>query len=1288
MFDGARLRRRALDEFAAAVRTGRLIAFVGSYMTQPMGYDSWSDFLDNYAKHAEDLGKSGDPARTRHALKAIEAIRAKLDVSNDAALTGLSVIEYALAYASDREGNLLEKLQERGAAEFHLPPFPPDQRTNVQRLLEDLTIDRIITLNYDCEFEWELMTSFGDKKAAGGQGRYRWRQFDKLLKDRVIARDECGSLSRILPNGKSVVSDLFSRGRTDRLIDFAVGSPDYEAHILHLHGRATDPKSMVVSQRDYNNQYRRSGVAKLPFEHALRILFAGNPILFVGVGMNEGDVTATLEQFVSDNPNRRTSPVFILWNGPEDDANRDAQRFRWLHRFGALVLFDDELTADAETVRASSPTERLANSITNAAREAANRSIPFEWKFDDFRNVAVKLASPGGHNGDHFDIWPTPPEFDTIAEDDEARTYVSGSGTIRLFIGEPGSGKGGLSKRLRQAWHDQDKEGNRRSCIINASFTFETDSVFSLLTGLADGLPAFCEKRSRPASLKSYLANGDTQQLLLVINGLERFLSPRGSPLSSELDSLLRGLIDFSLTGRPDASDAEHEAGTSEATAVTMHRMPLPITIYVLGTERVRRYFNALTDRIVPLIIDSNGGRGVELPLPKDGARSVYFNQISKAFADRGCDDPKLPTGQLARVREKVAGDRAGLRRSFLSTFLQSSALHAAGVKSPDLCLDILTLMATIGQPIETVVLIHCPRIRNRIELMRNADKKLDRRVLIADAVADLVALKLLIPTTAFPGVPQSWSRYGLHRAVLTEIRDRLSVPLTDAQLSAGFNVSMFVALPADGYSPEREIHEELGTLVDWLTGAYRDQPLAGYDKVETSEKAPEWDAATRSKIRRIMTHRSLGDSEPDLARAWPHVSACLRAALALLRSYYSTSTLLMVDPSNGVPRPDEDGPLTQHSDRLDRILRAATENALARRQAADALAAIGAEAWLGPAPYYSDDLIWLHNERGVIKLAQGDLYEARLAFNQALELNENFVEFGERGQNWRRIMLNQVHVDIERAWLDRAEKKMNQIDDAIQQMMNKPISDIREAVIDSYGQGPARELHAADPYLEQDIVVSVALMYGYRGLILHIQGQLQAAYAFLELATTILDNIGEIRAYAVFQRHLTSLLAALGEDDKATLAMKMTVSSGEATKQSDIAHHARITDAARRFKAADVERRGAIVRQLRSALSYAEAGDMHRVRIEAGLNLARLRFESGDYDVALEHAADAMATASRYGLNLRKITLRILVGQILISRGDPVSGRALVEKAIKNAGRVGYQQAVEAAERVLVAAG
>lgn len=70
----------------------------------------------------------------------------------------------------------------------------------------------------------------------------------------------------------------------------------------------------------------------------------------------------------------------------------------------------------------------------------------------------------------------------------------------------------------------------------------------------------------------------------------------------------------------------------------------------------------------------------------------------------------------------------------------------------------------------------------------------------------------------------------------------------------------------------------------------------------------------------------------------------------------------------------------------------------------------------------------------------------------------------------------------------------------------------------------------------------------------------------------------------------------------------------------------------------------------------------------------------------ASRQAADRSDRVAKLSvLSLRKITVRILLRQILIRRGDPKSGKALVDKAIQTGDRINYQRAVERAQQVLV---
>mgnify|MGYP000892160806 CR=1 FL=1 len=107
--------------------------------------------------------------------------------------------------------------------------------------------------------------------------------------------------------------------------------------------------------------------------------------------------------------------------------------------------------------------------------------------------------------------------------------------------------------------------------------------------------------------------------------------------------------------------------------------------------------------------------------------------------------------------------------------------------------------------------------------------------------------------------------------------------------------------------------------------------------------------------------------------------------------------------------------------------------------------------------------------------------------------------------------------------------------------------------------------------------------------------------------------------------------------------------------------------------------------RLLEDAMTYALQTDVHRVRCEAAIGIANTRHATGDYEGALRYAMDAMMVACRYGMELRKISLRALVAKIMAERGDPITARHLAKTCIKMATRQRYENAIDGAEKVLL---
>lgn len=1434
LFDDAKLRDRALLELTRGLRDGRMIALTGSMATEALGYFDWAGARREFADVATALITEVETALgqwatgDQQAKKLVNVIRAhcvllttepkderKIDgrvhfnVIREAfdalgeimamrgcglaqkSVTNLSeaiellkaqnlatqTLEEIESVLSDKHANqtLRSVLDERFAKRFEARAMEGSAKASpIRPLIEALGITRLVTLNYDFELERALMLRADERQSIKRDSKRKFRSFvGPSEAPREITLDPIKRLRRTRGDGLSVESDVLNRERVDRLIEFAVGSANVDYHLLHLHGRADDPSSMVVDIRDYDRLYRRDDLFKNPFEYGLRVLFAGNPVLFVGVGMTEAEINATLQDFVSDSPYRRTAPAFLLWNttafSEDPEVRSEEKRLRrldFLQRLGVYVIFDDDFDwktrpnpddyrrvisclkrfekkdnepqENVEYFKRTGRTlvlESLCAMVANLHKsvgkiETYGTRVGNGWRNTQERNKAL--------SGRPVRLWGTPrlvKEARDVAFGTDGNVHGSKKEPIRIRftriesparstrpckqlmtgMAAPGFGRGLLAEWLVQnansifgPWKiGTVAEKNR--LLVNAGFSYDSDA---LLSGIADFLWARNEKSEGPRPCRErFFASGDAFKVakpaLIVINGVDRFFGYDGAPLSAELDHLLRCII------------APGNSGSK-------------VRWLLLGTERLTRYLsslglpsyrleNASEKQAAPSDAPGSGVDYSQPPLPN----SRYLDHVAKMFWDSGRTLAPAAEAKLS-IAKHISRD--ALRRAFFSAYLAPIMLGQTPSKHPKapesavhvpecleepldcaLAFEVLRAMAFIGWPVEVGVLVHVPRIA---ALLPPDGKGKQDLVPLTKTMDQLRGLGLVIEILQFDstchtdpsqlpepdGEVRLTTRFGLHRAMATELRERHGVPLSEAKLSSTFNMSLFAAQPADDYTPEPEFHDELGNLVDRLIGAWKDEIEHGMDPVLLAAVSQQYPGAVADHV----DLAELGAAE-FVKLCSPRAVSCLRAALAVIRGYYSTSNLLAIDLSDRLASMSRDGALTEHSDRLDRLLKGFGKIATARQTfrniAAGSKSKAGrnlgdkAQQWLGPEPLYPDDLVWLHNERGVVKLAQGDLYGARRSFSLALRMNEMHVEQDHKGHNWRRITLNMVGVLIERGRLRSAETRLDEVEASINQAawVRKPDKSEQDPSGDSrftrilarYGiqNGFIDDCSSAEFTREE--ILMVGLVTGYRGLIGQNRGHEKTAKGLYERSISILRRLGEQRSYALFQRHYASLRQIAHDDGMMKRQVALAVAAADAAHQMDMSYRARLlrADLSRRMLGNAHERKS-VLADIDRALRYAALTDSYRVRIEASTSLARLMLESGEFDAALKNACDAMAVASRFGHSLHKIALRVLIGDILIQRGDPKSGGALLDEALSLAARIGYYRIVERVQR------
>lgn len=589
--------------------------------------------------------------------------------------------------------------------------------------------------------------------------------------------------------------------------------------------------------------------------------------------------------------------------------------------------------------------------------------------------------------------------------------------------------------------------------------------------------------------------------------------------------------------------------------------------------------------------------------------------------------------------------------------------------------------------------------------------------------------------------------RFVLHRIVFQEMRDRYGLPLGETVLNSNFNLSLYAAQTEDAPTAEPETAAVLEDLADHLMNGWKDVELSSdefdadnLDATKALAKLAETrcacvgdsfldDARNPDRLavldefeRRIRMHGSLAP-------------LCLRAAGGVIRSLFSVSSILGLDVHYA--RASIRGPAvtTHQKARIRKLLDTAIDLQMARlcrndeRKAnlkglwdltlrrrlgaplsgADVLGRSGTlfngadreriSAWIEAAqgrenaggtygdqlirplwadlaeiatdsgqpgndlqrwPFYQEEIVWLLNERGVLSLAQGDLYAAETTFSLAFGANAE-LEGECYHPNRCRLLLNRALLWIERGKINEARRCL---------------ADLRLGLMEA-------RCHKSENDSETRLVL--ALAGGYEALCDDLQGLTEPADFGYRRAIRGLDRLRQHRAMAIFEFHRGMLLQMQpGAEQEAARCFARGLAAGEAGRHTDIVYRIRIAKAEidRRRKVID---EGEALAIHRAAREYGEQFDMHRVTVQALGASSQLRLEVGEVEAAANDASRAMALATRYGMALSRISLRIMAGRALEKRGDVANARFMFERALGAAERIGYQRAVDSASARLM---
>lgn len=1187
----------------------------------------------------------------------------------------------------------------------------------VANLINTLGIRRIATLNYDFELERELMLLPDEQASLEAETTFP-ELFGPPGSGHQIELLEDGRLNRILPDGTKVISDVVDRERPDQLFEFAIGSARIQRHILHLHGRADLPKGMVAHIRQYDALYRRDDINREPFDHALLTLIEGNPILFLGLGMSEPEINEKLQYLVGNTPRREASPLFVLWNKVKKDEKTNGDYYKpyggWIQykrdmrcdffeRLGVYVIFDDDLdvdrSANARLINSESDKfERLFESLGKIKALGERIDLGDEIQVKDLRAPTDGFAARG-RSVSPWKMWgiatwlPRAVESRPMIgsmEREEFSSLDSGSepplGIVAL-IGEKGSGRGLLAERLVRSPADYLPFNTIPKCdrlLINGGFAYDSETALSgiarfLAARSVRSLPDFhSNKTGHREDLFRWLGNTKGvifEPSLIVINGADRFFGKNGSPISAGFDFWLREICQRkSLSG---------------------------LTVVLLGSHRIKAYCEQL------------GIARWRLEDPENVAlfKSRYLNWVSGKYSEKP-ETPKLkylPENAQVALTQANTFDHATVSWKFFESHLEPTLLAKALGDNGDyrVAIEVLRAMCFIGAPIEGAVLQYVPRVRVALA---------DTPKLLTETLKGLIDLGLILKLNNHHADTQVGEtskvanpirfQLALHTALASYLRDRHGAPLNDSKLANAFNLSVFMSDSNDANVPDQAIHDELAELVDHLCGAWHDISHV-YPKFEDFLTAQTQNGLRikPSSWQKIYIHKSAARNlnSDTLKRAFRDSAACLRAAAAIVRSYYSTGALLRFQQGTSNDEGRQSGALREHARRIDRLLASFNKISVARSMLNESdikdpkvdLSKMGVstDSYKGPAPLYAEEVVWLLNERAVVAIAQGDLPAAARALSKASYENKEHVEAGRLGRNWRRLTINRVSVRIERGRLHDAAELLDQLEAEIDsdpwQAESQPapssgkgqrVAEIRQKLTQMHAHfGDNDQPFRGDRDVSREESFVLALVSGYRGLVAHMRGDFVRAEADYRIAAQMLQVLGEKRASAHFQRHHARLLVLLHRSEDAKKLIDHAADDASSARQWDLWHRCMIVQANLKFNDAKTqEEQKEATDLIRNARDYAVATDCYRVRIEANASIARRMRYSGNFGTALRHIADALGIACRYRHSLMMTSLRIELGKILAARGDPVSGEAMIEQAVAIANAKGHNVGIE----------
>lgn len=216
----------------------------------------------------------------------------------------------------------------------------------LEMVVMHLGINRFLTTNYDLEIErfyqdrgYRRFTDQAATESAAAPSDKRLPDMDSYRVDGL---------------GGALKDQIFRRDHAADLVAFALDEASADAHVFHLHGRTTKDSEIVATERNYMDLYLRQDRYRETVDESIRVGFAANPLVFLGLGMTEADVLRPLRQFMSDKDRAvsRTAIAVLAALGSRADQAKQAATIYL--RYGTHTIYYGWARIDVGSARINS----------------------------------------------------------------------------------------------------------------------------------------------------------------------------------------------------------------------------------------------------------------------------------------------------------------------------------------------------------------------------------------------------------------------------------------------------------------------------------------------------------------------------------------------------------------------------------------------------------------------------------------------------------------------------------------------------------------------------------------------------------------------------------------------------------------------------------------------------------------------------------------------------------------------------------------------------------------------